>query len=350
MSPNPHFNHPADTEPIWEATEILEELKNVLDEGCRERHLQSSPHLVLLNPSFYKRSIKPLLARWMYLFVSQKGVHGVPTEHLITYLDKGATGDKAAADSVRKTLSDDCVKLLNLSHDWLESLLPHVFSKIDRVNFGLLTPGDLEKARIATPNMPRSRKLTAVPFVGKDVPSRASEFSHPDIVIGFTILAYRYEGFRRGGLQDDFVQMIRHMSERMNNEYGPHDKRRTCKLYVKWVELAGGRVRGRSSAMPGEDQGKLQRQSMRSSLRESASGGGEDRFTKKEPPPAGPEFDDLWPLPLLDVKDQDQISTMYKLLGRLPHALKTYLDEFIFPETMLYQVHCWILMDPLPSI
>ena len=40
--------------------------------------------------------------------------------------------------------------------------------------------------------MPRSRKLTAVPFVGKDVPSRASEFSHPDIVIGFTILAYRY--------------------------------------------------------------------------------------------------------------------------------------------------------------
>ena len=33
----------------------------------------------------------------------------------------------------------------------------------------------------------------------------------------------------------------------MNNEYGPHDKRKTCKMYVKWVELAGGRVRGRSS-------------------------------------------------------------------------------------------------------
>jgi hypothetical protein len=35
-----------------------------------------------------------------------------------------------------------------------------------------------------------------VPFVGKDVPSRASEFSHPDIVIGLTIAAYRYEGLR----------------------------------------------------------------------------------------------------------------------------------------------------------
>lgn len=32
--------------------------------------------------------------------------------------------------------------------------------------------------------MPKSRKLLAVPFVGKDVPSRASEFSHPDVVIG----------------------------------------------------------------------------------------------------------------------------------------------------------------------
>lgn len=32
--------------------------------------------------------------------------------------------------------------------------------------------------------MPKSRKLLAVPFVGKDVPSRASEFSHPDVVVG----------------------------------------------------------------------------------------------------------------------------------------------------------------------
>ena len=37
----------------------------------------------------------------------------------------------------------------------------------------------------------------AVPFVGKDVPSRSSEFAHPDVVIGLTILAYRYEGLRK---------------------------------------------------------------------------------------------------------------------------------------------------------
>ena len=33
----------------------------------------------------------------------------------------------------------------------------------------------------------------AVPYVGKDVPSRSSEFAHPDVLIGLTVLAYRYE-------------------------------------------------------------------------------------------------------------------------------------------------------------
>jgi len=40
--------------------------------------------------------------------------------------------------------------------------------------------------------IPTSRKLCAVPFIAKDVPSRASEFAHPDIMVGLTILAFRY--------------------------------------------------------------------------------------------------------------------------------------------------------------
>ena len=31
----------------------------------------------------------------------------------------------------------------------------------------------------------------AVPFLGKDVPSKSSEFAHPDITIGLTVMAYR---------------------------------------------------------------------------------------------------------------------------------------------------------------
>ena len=44
--------------------------------------------------------------------------------------------------------------------------------------------------------VPTSRRLLAVPFLGKDTPSLASEFSHPDVLISLTILAYSHEGLR----------------------------------------------------------------------------------------------------------------------------------------------------------
>ena len=34
-----------------------------------------------------------------------------------------------------------------------------------------------------------TRKMVAVPFKGKDSPSPAAEFAHPDVLIGLTILA-----------------------------------------------------------------------------------------------------------------------------------------------------------------
>ena len=54
------------------------------------------------------------------------------------------------------------------------------------------------------PHTPRSRLKLAIPFVGKDVPSTASEFAHPDIIIGLTVLAYRY-GARRAPSPCDCV-------------------------------------------------------------------------------------------------------------------------------------------------
>lgn len=38
------------------------------------------------------------------------------------------------------------MQMLNLTHDWLRSFLPHVLTKVDRVSFGLLTPEDLQRA------------------------------------------------------------------------------------------------------------------------------------------------------------------------------------------------------------
>ena len=51
--------------------------------------------------------------------------------------------------------------------------------QIDRVTFGLLSTAEHEALLANEPHMPRSRVKLAIPFLGKDCPSRASEFAHP---------------------------------------------------------------------------------------------------------------------------------------------------------------------------
>jgi len=87
-------------------------------------------------------------------------------------------------------LDDDHMKLLNLGNGWLVSFLPFILQKINRVHFGLLHEADIVLLEADGVKIPSTRKLLAVPFIGKDVPSRASEFSHPDVLIGLTILAF----------------------------------------------------------------------------------------------------------------------------------------------------------------
>jgi hypothetical protein len=84
------------------------------------------------------------------------------------------------------------------------------------------------------------RQLLAVPFVAKDTPSATNEFSHPDIRIGLTVLAYRYSGLRLS----DMVPLLAHLRDRMESEFGPLRLRPTSLLFVKWVKLGGGRVKG----------------------------------------------------------------------------------------------------------
>ncbi|KNC86435.1 hypothetical protein SARC_01441 [Sphaeroforma arctica JP610] len=88
--------------------------------------------------------------------------------------------------------------------------------------------------------MPKSRRVTAVPFVGKDVPSTKSEFSHPDVLIGLTALSYRYQGLRKS----DFKTLIKAMQDEFWDEGGPFAKRPSAVMYAEWVVKAGCRVRG----------------------------------------------------------------------------------------------------------
>ena len=65
-------------------------------------------------------------------------------------------------------------KLMNLTHDWLRTFLPHCLSKVNRVSFGLLTSEECLCALEEDALLPRSRLSLAVPFMGKDVPSKSA--------------------------------------------------------------------------------------------------------------------------------------------------------------------------------
>ena len=41
-------------------------------------------------------------------------------------------------------------------------------------------------------------------------------------------------------------------------------------------------------------------------------------------------FNDLWPLHLVDLRDEDQVNALYRLLYKLPHVVEYYLRNFVF--------------------
>lgn len=51
------------------------------------------------------------------------------------------------------------MKLLNLGRELLQSVIPFVLAKVNRVSFGLLTAEECARAKVLEPTMPRSRRM-----------------------------------------------------------------------------------------------------------------------------------------------------------------------------------------------
>ena len=56
----------ADFKDSREAITLLQQISGVINRGIAEKHMQNTPHLVLLNQLFYVRELKPLM-RLLYL-------------------------------------------------------------------------------------------------------------------------------------------------------------------------------------------------------------------------------------------------------------------------------------------
>jgi hypothetical protein len=303
-----------------EAMVILDQITAAINRGIQMKMVQKTPHLVVLEKKFYHEELKQLMARWLLLYLRSKRLPTVDDRLLISYLVNGPNKDRQAAQACSVALSDDYMRMINLGHDLLRTLLPHVLSKINRVTFGLLSKTELKQFTESDPNISLTRQLAAVPFVGKDVPSQASQFAHPDIVIGLSILAYRYEGLR----MSDFMNVLEELREQLDSEIGPIHKRPSYLRWVFWVEEAGAKVRGlkedtkKESAKEVEEPTEIQEVST-------------DEFLSKPFVAGGRRADEIWPIHLLDLRDEQHMSVTYNLLRKLPQIIEYYLDTYVLP-------------------
>ena len=65
------------------------------------------------------------------------------------------------------------------------------------------------------------------------MPSSAAEFAQPDVLIGATILAYRYEGLR----ESDLKTTIRMLKENLHQESGP----KSSGLHIEYLKIGSTR-------------------------------------------------------------------------------------------------------------
>ena len=135
----------------------------------------------------------------------------------------------------------------------------------------------------------------SVPFLGKDVPSERAEFASPEVVIGLTILAYRYEGMR----YDDLLHVIRQLKSDLEKQIGPFRDRPARILFDSWVAVA------RKQA---ERTGTL-----------------------------SPEYNYVYPLELLQPDDPEQMKVLMIVLAKTPQVVLYYLQTYEFPTVMQFQ-------------
>eukprot|EP01050_Picozoa_sp_SAG11_P001055 SAG11_NODE_43_length_20795_cov_11.860456_3_plen_1106_part_00 len=305
-----------------DAFKVLALIKSAIDVGFSSKLVQKTPHIVILDQNFYHSELRPLLSRWIIFWLKESKLRELSFDKAFEYITR--TDVSGISSQIRDLCSDENFKILNLTREWLMSFMPFVLGKINRVSFGLLMPRDVERALKLHPKMPRSRKLLAVPFIGKDVPSEASEFSHPDVVIGLTILAYRYEGIR----ESDYRSIILNLQNEMQSETGPYRKRESWHTFAQWVALGGGRVRG-----VGVEQQRAYVRGYGESARVENIALPFECYTSD----ADRMLHNVPALQLIDVADREQTDFIFCMFQKVPHVIQHYLYSIIFPETMEFQ-------------
>eukprot|EP00457_Paulinella_chromatophora_P000008 gb/GEZN01000008.1/.p1 GENE.gb/GEZN01000008.1/~~gb/GEZN01000008.1/.p1 ORF type:complete len:5332 (+),score=895.35 gb/GEZN01000008.1/:82-16077(+) len=231
-------------------------------------------------------------------------------------------------DGFAKELKNDieseklAMQFINLCKEWVVSFFPHCISKVVRVAYGLLQdshayqwyleslgPSEVPKFQLIGldpgqrddlwKDIPERRRLVAVPYVGKDVPSRTSEFAHPEVMTGLTILAYRYEGLR----PNDVLYLVNQLKKSLQEEGGAYSERKSYILFEEWIQ----RGRAFRARQAGKDAASYE--------------------------------DDLHVLPLhiFNPLDTEQLQHLTEAIQFTPEVINYYLQNQALRKTLTYQ-------------
>jgi hypothetical protein len=131
-----------------EAHDIVKKLAEAVQEGVKNKVVMTQPHTILLDEKFYKRTLRPLLARWLKLFLDMHHVGrqfkdvqdcglGLSTDEVLSFIREASHSEELAQRVLR--LPEQDIRMLNLSRDWIHTFLPHNLRKINCVSYGLMS-------------------------------------------------------------------------------------------------------------------------------------------------------------------------------------------------------------------
>jgi hypothetical protein len=332
------------SQPFTEAElEIVREIARVLRKGEEELNVQSKPHRVLLDKEgYYNLHLKDLFGSWVLVWLyrqksfkktlsqwqekegepdgttreqeARRMIHEYVSAEIVQKSTKqwiaevlGTTDSDTESPSTEEnsTKINFNMSLLNLARQWVTGFLAHCLSKINRISFGLLRESDIQRLRKEV-HVSLQRLLLAVPFIGKDVPANAAEFAHPEVLIGLTVLAYRYEGLRRR----DVRRLVLTLKEEVQNEAGLMKDRPSFIRFQDWVDTAKAQAKRNEE----EEESKTEEK---------------DKKDKKK--------EKVLPLNLFQPSQKRQLRALTRLLCHQPQVIHYYLEHVAFPLTLTHQ-------------
>ncbi|CAE7888387.1 CML12 [Symbiodinium microadriaticum] len=185
--------------------EMGSSLHAAFEAGVREHKMMMKPNPVVLDRRWYYVRLLPLLATELASFLGPRTP--VPREELLSFF-----GPEGRCGPTLTRLPDAETKLLTLGRQLLHSAGisgpdTHEIPTCQKLCPPRQPAQQLDSAHVAAEHdgLCSTQSQLAVPFIGKDCPSTASEFAHPDVAIGLTLLAYRYEGLRK----QDFLLLLK---------------------------------------------------------------------------------------------------------------------------------------------